>query len=289
MADISKFKDLQGTTYDLKDTTARGMVSANPTLAGTESELTSIKIGENKYKIASGTIRPGNATTVNGLLKGNGSTISAFTQYLPAEPKTSAEYAAMVDAGTVDPTVAYVITDDEVAPIDVVSKADKTDLASIRAVSPTNATGSTISAGTYFYLDNVLVKALADIASGATFTNNTNYSAVTAGGLNDLKSAFSTVYEATVDSKLSGTAVYSTCGKVVIGCATVTTTANIAAYTSIISGLPFPYGTTPYMGVLVTSDGGYNQFFVGDSGTIINRNALSSGTLWRILFVYMRN
>ena len=49
-------------------------------------------------------------------------------------------------------------------------------------------TGSTasqaISAGAYFYLDGVLVRAITAIASGATFTLNTNYEVVSAGALN---------------------------------------------------------------------------------------------------------
>ena len=54
MADISKIKALDGTTYNLKDTTARGLVIANPTLAGTESSLTSLQVGNSKYKIDAG-------------------------------------------------------------------------------------------------------------------------------------------------------------------------------------------------------------------------------------------
>ena len=60
-------------------------------------------------------------------------------------------------------------------------KADQSDLASINLTGTTNTTGSQIDAGTYFYLNGVLVKAKADIASGATFTSGTNYEAVTAG------------------------------------------------------------------------------------------------------------
>ena len=66
----------------------------------------------------------------------------------------------------------------------VEGKADKTDLASI---SETGSTASqAISAGTYFYLNGTLVKAKTAIASGATFTENTNYIVVSAGGLNKL-------------------------------------------------------------------------------------------------------
>ena len=62
--------------------------------------------------------------------------------------------------------------------------AIQSDLASIHATGSTNTTGATIAAGTYFYLNGVLVRAKAAIANGATFTENTNYETVTAGALN---------------------------------------------------------------------------------------------------------
>lgn len=74
--------------------------------------------------------------------------------------------------------------------------APKSDLTSIIATGTTNTTGATITAGTYFYLNGTLVRALTDIASGATFTSGTNYEAVTAGGLNSLFNTF---------AKLNGT------------------------------------------------------------------------------------
>jgi len=68
----------------------------------------------------------------------------------------------------------------------VVDKVEKSELSSIVTTGATNTTGAKISNGTYFYLNGVLVRALADIASGASYTLNTNYEVVTAGGLNDL-------------------------------------------------------------------------------------------------------
>ena len=59
-------------------------------------------------------------------------------------------------------------------------------LASILATGATNTTGSTINAGTYFYLDGVLVRAKTNIANGASYTLNTNYEVVTEGALNEL-------------------------------------------------------------------------------------------------------
>lgn len=68
--------------------------------------------------------------------------------------------------------------------------ARKSDLTNLDLTGTTNTSGSTIASGTYFYLNGVLVRAKTAIASGATFTLNTNYEVVTAGGLNDLKSRF---------------------------------------------------------------------------------------------------
>lgn len=65
------------------------------------------------------------------------------------------------------------------------------DIANIVATGTTNTTGATIASGTYFYLNGALVRAKANIAVNATFTNGTNYEAVTAGGLNDLKAVLS--------------------------------------------------------------------------------------------------
>lgn len=90
--------------------------------------------------------------------------------------------------------------------------AHQTDLTNIRETGTTSS--QAISAGKYFYLNNVLVRAKVDIASGATFTLNTNYEVVTAGALNELNDKFNysetervvgkwidgrTLYEKTVD------------------------------------------------------------------------------------------
>ena len=62
------------------------------------------------------------------------------------------------------------------------SKANKSDITNISITGTTNNTGSTILAGTLFYLNGTLCKALTDIASGATLTLNTNYSEGNIGG-----------------------------------------------------------------------------------------------------------
>ena len=73
------------------------------------------------------------------------------------------------------------------------TKANKADLTDIFQTSPTCTEANGIRVGVYFYLDNVLVQAITTISYGATFTPGTNYTTVTAGALNDLKSAFSPV------------------------------------------------------------------------------------------------
>lgn len=63
------------------------------------------------------------------------------------------------------------------------SKANKSDITNISITGTTNNTGSNIPAGTLFYLNGTLCKALTDIASGATFTEGTNYIETTVNSL----------------------------------------------------------------------------------------------------------
>lgn len=62
----------------------------------------------------------------------------------------------------------------------------KANLTSISVTGSTNSSGATITSGSFFYLNGVLVRAKTDIASNATFTENTNYELVTDGGLNEI-------------------------------------------------------------------------------------------------------
>lgn len=63
--------------------------------------------------------------------------------------------------------------------------ARKADLTNLDLTGTTNTTGSTIASGTYFYLNGTLVRAKTAIASGATFTLDTNYETVPKGALNN--------------------------------------------------------------------------------------------------------
>lgn len=62
--------------------------------------------------------------------------------------------------------------------------ARKKDLTDLNLTGTKNTTGSTIPSGYYFCLNGTLVRAKTAIANGATFTLNTNYEVVSAGGLN---------------------------------------------------------------------------------------------------------
>lgn len=74
------------------------------------------------------------------------------------------------------------------------NKANKTDLTNISVTGTTNNTGSTISKGTFFYLNGNLVKSKVDIANGANFTQNTNYENVSNGALNDGVKVYTNTY-----------------------------------------------------------------------------------------------
>lgn len=64
---------------------------------------------------------------------------------------------------------------------DTSALANKTDLTAIILTGTTNTSGDVISAGTWFYLNGTPCIAKVDIASGATFTESTNYEEKTIG------------------------------------------------------------------------------------------------------------
>ena len=72
--------------------------------------------------------------------------------------------------------------------------ANKTDLTAIILTGTTNTSGNVISAGTWFYLNGTPCIAKVDIASGATFTEGTNYEEKTIGSaLSELNSKSDTL------------------------------------------------------------------------------------------------
>lgn len=82
-------------------------------------------------------------------------------------------------------------------------KAAKTELSDIFQTGSTCTEANGIAKGVFFYLNNELVVAKTAIASGATFTLNTNYEVPTAGALNALKSAFGDVETETTNIKIT--------------------------------------------------------------------------------------
>lgn len=75
------------------------------------------------------------------------------------------------------------VTNDGVVSTDVSALANKTDLSAIIATGTTNATGSQINTGTYFYLNGVYCVAKTDIPTDAAFAENTNYETVSVGAV----------------------------------------------------------------------------------------------------------
>ena len=87
-------------------------------------------------------------------------------------------YPMLRDARIVDDTfVPYAQTNLQLTN----GKAERSDLATLNLTGSTNSTGSTINAGTFFYLNGEFCKAITSIANGATFTLNTNFEIVTVG------------------------------------------------------------------------------------------------------------
>ena len=83
----------------------------------------------------------------------------------------------------------------------------ESDLCSI-VQSGTTATQS-ISAGTYFYLNGTLVRAVTNIQNGDTFTSGTNYISVSVGGLNDL---YSHTVQVSEDNSIKSSIISKTSG-----------------------------------------------------------------------------
>ena len=74
------------------------------------------------------------------------------------------------------------ITDETWVPYSQTKFSARSDITSIIATGSTNTTGAQIPNGAYFYLNGVFCRAIADIATNATFTKNTNYKETTVGG-----------------------------------------------------------------------------------------------------------
>lgn len=96
----------------------------------------------------------------------------------------------------------------------------KTDTFGSINLTGTNNTGSTITAGTFFYNNGSLVRAKTDIQNGSTITIGTNAETVTAGGLNDLNNSLpqsktSNVTNVHASANMRGSLILGKYGKIV--------------------------------------------------------------------------
>lgn len=141
-------------------------------------DMTGVQDGQfPAYDANSGTYKPttpssGGVTSFNGRTGAVSPSAGDYNASQIDYDNTSSGYTASKTQAAIDEVIT--------------KKASKSDLSSIIAIGATNATGGTINVGTVFYLNGTLVKAKADIASGATFTNGTNYEILTSGALNSV-------------------------------------------------------------------------------------------------------
>ena len=118
------------------------------------------------------------------------------------------------------------------------------DLTSLYLTGSTNTTGSTITVGTFFYLNGSYCRAIADIANGATFTLNTNFEVDTVGDeLAGETGTFTLTYDSGTytDGFTSQTNNYKRIGGLVMirGELELTGTPDSSHSYVILSGLPF--------------------------------------------------
>ena len=149
------------------------------------------------------------------------------------------------------------VSDDSVNDKTIVSasgKADKSDLTSI--VQNGSTASQAISNGTYFYLNGTLVRAISAIASGATFTANTNYEVVTAGALNELTDIKSSSVTINISYKLNDDFNIYRSGNTVL--LKITSLKNLAANAySNLGVIPEGYRPTTniYLNTIATNSG----------------------------------
>ena len=164
------------TTYGVVSKTANGLAPQLPN----ETTTTKYLRQDGTWVVPPNTTK-GNGITTNAAKTGSGTTVTN----------------TIAASTTMDNSIGTLLSNDVALNTNKAEKtavANKADITSINITSgTTNNTGSTIASGTFFYYKGSLVKAKTDIANGATLTLNTNYEAVTAGGLNALNSALANI------------------------------------------------------------------------------------------------
>ena len=143
----------------------------------------------------------------------------------------------------------------EIGGVSLVTDAGVSHKVDLTSIIETGTTASqAISAGTYFYLNDTLVRAKVAIASGATFTLNTNYEVVTAGGLNDLYNRISNKTNAVLSFTgiLNASSDKAFCTSVCVDLANVLTEYNKMAMIGYVYG-----GVDVFVGYAVKRDTGH--------------------------------
>ena len=196
MSNINQVQLPDGSQYNITDTTSGYATQSD--VQSAISGITKTTIGLGNVDNTSDANKPVSAAQQTAL---DSKTNTSMVAYVESSTTATKRYeigdqfilngalytatAIIANGGTITVGTNCTASDTIIEQIpNIDGKADKTDLTSI---SETGSTASqAISAGTYFYLDGVLVRAKTDIASGATFTENTNYEVVSVGGLNSI-------------------------------------------------------------------------------------------------------
>ena len=174
MANIESVKLPDNTEYNLKDA-----------VSGYASKVTSATNGHLAGLNASGDLTDSGVASADVVTKVSGGTTNNLVK-LDSNGKIAdsgilaTDVVTKVTGGTTDDLVKL-DSNGKIADAGkkVSDLAEKDDISSL---IETGATASqAISSGTYFYLNGALVRAKTAIASGATFTENTNYESVTVG------------------------------------------------------------------------------------------------------------
>lgn len=196
MADINQVQLPDGSQYNIKDSNSG--YATESYVQDQISGITKATIGLGNVDNTSDMNKPVSTAQQTAL---NGKTNTSVIAYTESSATATKRYeigdqfilngvlytatAIIANGGTITVGTNCTASDTIIEQIpNIDEKADKTDLASI---SETGSTASqAISAGTYFYLNGALARAKTDIASSATFTENTNYEVVSVGGLNSI-------------------------------------------------------------------------------------------------------
>lgn len=197
MADINQVQLPDGSQYNIKDSNSG--YATETYVQNQISGITKATIGLGNVNNTSDMNKPVSTAQQTAL---NGKTNTSVIAYTESSATATKRYeigdqfilsGVLYTATAIIPNGDPIVVDTNCSASDTIveqipnveGKANKTDLTSI---SESGATASqAISAGTYFYLDGTLARAITDIANGATFTLNTNYETVSKGGLNAVR------------------------------------------------------------------------------------------------------